>query len=53
MAREFGPLGIHVAHVIIDGGIDSKFIHEHFADLVSKAPPDGNYKKQALKKIFC
>jgi NAD(P)-dependent dehydrogenase (short-subunit alcohol dehydrogenase family) len=22
MAREFGPLGIHVAHVVIDGGID-------------------------------
>ena len=23
MAREFGPLGIHVAHVIIDGAIDT------------------------------
>jgi NAD(P)-dependent dehydrogenase (short-subunit alcohol dehydrogenase family) len=22
MAREFGPLGLHVAHTIIDGGID-------------------------------
>lgn len=24
MAREFGPLGIHVAHTIIDGGIDGE-----------------------------
>jgi hypothetical protein len=22
MAREYGPLGIHVAHVVVDGGID-------------------------------
>ena len=24
MAREYGPQGIHVAHVIIDGGIDGE-----------------------------
>jgi NAD(P)-dependent dehydrogenase (short-subunit alcohol dehydrogenase family) len=24
MAREYGPLGIHVAHVVIDGGIDGE-----------------------------
>ncbi|WP_425995207.1 SDR family NAD(P)-dependent oxidoreductase [Afipia sp. DC4300-2b1] len=24
LAREFGPLGIHVAHVVIDGGIDGE-----------------------------
>ena len=24
MVREFGPLGIHVAHVIIDGAIDTE-----------------------------
>ncbi|MFT5446592.1 MAG: NAD(P)-dependent dehydrogenase (short-subunit alcohol dehydrogenase family) [Gammaproteobacteria bacterium] len=27
MARELGPLGIHVAHLIIDGGLDSAAIH--------------------------
>jgi NAD(P)-dependent dehydrogenase (short-subunit alcohol dehydrogenase family) len=25
MAREFGPQGIHVAHVVIDGPIDTEF----------------------------
>jgi NAD(P)-dependent dehydrogenase (short-subunit alcohol dehydrogenase family) len=24
MAREYGPQGVHVAHVIIDGGIDGE-----------------------------
>lgn len=26
MARELGPKGIHVAHVVIDGGIDTEFV---------------------------
>ncbi|MBU2532870.1 MAG: SDR family oxidoreductase [Alphaproteobacteria bacterium] len=28
MARELGPAGIHVAHVVIDGGIDTAFTRE-------------------------
>ena len=27
MARELGPQGIHVAHLIVDGGVDSPAIH--------------------------
>ena len=30
MARELGPAGIHVAHLIIDGAIDSAVIRERF-----------------------
>jgi NAD(P)-dependent dehydrogenase (short-subunit alcohol dehydrogenase family) len=30
MARELGPRGIHVAHVVIDGAIDTEFIRENF-----------------------
>ena len=30
MARELGPQGIHVAHVVIDGAIDTAFIAENF-----------------------
>ena len=29
MARELGPKGIHVAHVVIDGGVDGEFIREN------------------------
>jgi NAD(P)-dependent dehydrogenase (short-subunit alcohol dehydrogenase family) len=32
MARELGPLGIHVAHTIIDGAIDTEFIRTLFPD---------------------
>lgn len=32
MARELGPRGIHVAHSIIDGAIDTAFIRDNFPD---------------------
>lgn len=41
MARELGPQGLHVAHVVIDGLIDTAFAREHFAPRVAAAGPDG------------
>ena len=32
MARELGPRGIHVAHVVIDGAIDTEFIRSNFPE---------------------
>ncbi|TBW57944.1 SDR family oxidoreductase [Marinobacter halodurans] len=32
MARELGPQGIHVAHAVIDGAIDTDFIRDNFPD---------------------
>jgi NAD(P)-dependent dehydrogenase (short-subunit alcohol dehydrogenase family) len=32
MARELGPKGIHVAHVVIDGAIDTAFIRDNFPE---------------------
>ena len=32
MARELGPLGIHIAHVVVDGAIDTAFIRDNFPD---------------------
>lgn len=32
MARELGPKGIHVAHVVIDGAIDTAFIRQRHPD---------------------
>jgi NAD(P)-dependent dehydrogenase (short-subunit alcohol dehydrogenase family) len=40
LAREFGPKGIHIAHLIIDGGVDSPAIHQRrLARLGPDAPP--------------
>ncbi len=36
MARELGPKNIHVAHVVIDGAIDSNFIRENMPDVDAK-----------------
>lgn len=41
MARELGPQGLHVAHVVVDGLIDTAFTREHFAQHVAAAGPDG------------
>ncbi|MGH9576619.1 MAG: SDR family NAD(P)-dependent oxidoreductase, partial [Terriglobales bacterium] len=32
MARELGPEGIHVAHVVVDGAIDTPFIRDNFPE---------------------
>jgi NAD(P)-dependent dehydrogenase (short-subunit alcohol dehydrogenase family) len=33
MARELGPAGIHVAHIVVDGMIDGAFARENFGDI--------------------
>lgn len=32
MARELGPMNIHVAHVVVDGAIDTDFIRQSFPE---------------------
>jgi NAD(P)-dependent dehydrogenase (short-subunit alcohol dehydrogenase family) len=44
MAREFGPQGIHVAHVIIDGGIEGDRLLSRTPDRAEKVGPDGLLK---------
>jgi NAD(P)-dependent dehydrogenase (short-subunit alcohol dehydrogenase family) len=41
MARELGPRGIHVAHTIIDGAIDTAFIRENFPQRYALKAQDG------------
>lgn len=41
MARELGPQGIHVAHVVVDGLIDSPRVRERFPERVAAAGEDG------------
>ena len=41
MARELGPQGIHVGHVVIDGGIDTAFIAERFPERYALKDQDG------------
>ncbi len=41
MARELGPRGIHVGHIVIDGMIDSQAVREKFPDAATALPADG------------
>lgn len=41
MARELGPRGIHVAHVVVDGAIDTAFIRDNFPDRYALKDRDG------------
>jgi NAD(P)-dependent dehydrogenase (short-subunit alcohol dehydrogenase family) len=41
MARELGPLGIHVAHTVIDGAIDTAFIRDNFPERYALKAQDG------------
>jgi hypothetical protein len=52
MARELGPEGIHVAHVVIDGPIDMTWIRENFPDLVAQRPPDGLLAPDDIAEIY-
>jgi NAD(P)-dependent dehydrogenase (short-subunit alcohol dehydrogenase family) len=52
MAREFGPQGIHVATVIVDGAIDMPAIRERFADRIKDLPPDGLLSTEAIAETY-
>ncbi|WBY03322.1 SDR family oxidoreductase [Ramlibacter tataouinensis] len=41
MARELGPRGIHVAHAVIDGAIDTAFIRENFPERYARKDQGG------------
>lgn len=48
MARELGPRGIHVAHVIIDGQIES----ERYLHLLEERGPDSLLKPEAIAEQY-
>ena len=41
MARELGPLNIHVAHIVVDGAIDTAFIRDTFPERYALKDQDG------------
>ncbi|KJH85171.1 glucose 1-dehydrogenase [Pseudomonas fluorescens] len=41
MARELGPMNLHVAHVVVDGAIDTAFIRDNFPEKYATREEDG------------
>jgi NAD(P)-dependent dehydrogenase (short-subunit alcohol dehydrogenase family) len=52
MARELGPQGIHVAHVVIDGAIDTAFIRDLFPQRYALKERDGILDPEAIAESY-
>jgi NAD(P)-dependent dehydrogenase (short-subunit alcohol dehydrogenase family) len=52
MAREFGPQGVHVAHVIIDGGIDGERLRTIVPAFADSKGVDGLLDIDAIADTF-
>jgi NAD(P)-dependent dehydrogenase (short-subunit alcohol dehydrogenase family) len=52
MARELGPQGIHVAHIVIDGAIDTAFIRENFPERYALKERDGILSPDAIAENY-
>jgi len=52
MAREYGPLGIHVAHVVIDGGIDGERLRSRFPSIVQERGAEGLLDIDAIAQAY-
>lgn len=51
-ARELGPKGVHVAHVVIDGAVDGVFIRERMPDLEARLARDEVLKPDEIARNY-
>ena len=52
LAREFGPQGLHIAHTIIDGGIEGERLLSRMPDRKDKAGADGLLNIEAIADSY-
>ncbi|HEY6965998.1 MAG TPA: SDR family NAD(P)-dependent oxidoreductase [Burkholderiales bacterium] len=52
LARELGPEGIHVAHVVIDGAIDTPFIRDNFPERYQLKDQAGILDPEAIAENY-
>ena len=57
MARELGPKNIHVAHLVIDAGVDTAFVRERIRsregdEALANLPPDRLMRPQAIADAY-
>lgn len=52
MAREFGPKGLHVAHIVIDGGIAGERLLSRMPRRLEEAGPDGMLDIDAIADAY-
>ncbi len=52
MAKELAPKGIHVAHPVIDGAIDTEFIRETFPERYALKERDGILNPEHIADMY-
>ena len=52
LAREMGPKGVHVAHVVIDGLIDTAAVRARYGERVDALGPDGAMAPDAIAEAY-
>ena len=52
MAKELMPQNIHVAHVIIDGPIDTEWTRQRFMEMVKERPGDGLLQPDDIAETY-
>jgi NAD(P)-dependent dehydrogenase (short-subunit alcohol dehydrogenase family) len=52
MAREYGPQGIHVAHVVIDGGINGDRLRRNRPEVIQERGEDGLLGVDAIAETY-
>jgi NAD(P)-dependent dehydrogenase (short-subunit alcohol dehydrogenase family) len=52
VAREYGPQGVHVAHIVIDGGIDGERLRANAPHRAAEAGADGLLNPEAIAETY-
>jgi NAD(P)-dependent dehydrogenase (short-subunit alcohol dehydrogenase family) len=52
LAREYGPKGVHVAHLIVDGVVNGDQVKSRFGDYLDKLGEDGALDPAAIAEAF-
>jgi NAD(P)-dependent dehydrogenase (short-subunit alcohol dehydrogenase family) len=52
MAREFGPQGIHVAHVVVDGAINGERVRSLFPGIFERLGSNGALESKAIAEAY-
>lgn len=52
LAREYGPQGVHVGHIIVDGVIDGEIVRSRFPGYLDQLGEDGGLDPDAIAENF-
>jgi len=52
VAKEYGPQGVHVGHVVVDGVINGELVRNAFGEYLDNLGPDGSLEPDAIADAF-